>query len=305
MRIVLKNTAEVIHYWANQVQSMGECGNVRFRDSMIFSYGSHFCMARHMPDGSVAITTRTYSITTSSHVSAVCSAVNHKRRIYVRDPSASARENLDWAREKISRLLEQAQKPRLRQATRDGLRAEALRVAENANEFYRILKEYEPDRTYGEPIDTSNLDSIREQIEAHERKMEEEKKERQRKAAEEAQEALAEWRRHEGGYRTLYAIQPALRLSMDRTNVETSWGADIPVQHALRLWPLIKSQKLHGRDSDDLSIRVGVYTLTKIKGDGSIIVGCHDIAYGEIYRIAQELNLLTPADMWPLPKESA
>jgi hypothetical protein len=36
---------------------------------------------------------------------------------------------------------------------------------------------------------------------------------------------------------------------------------------------------------------VGHYRLTKIRGDGSMVVGCHDIPYSEIEMIARQLGL--------------
>ncbi|TKW76780.1 MAG: hypothetical protein DI543_19125 [Bradyrhizobium icense] len=38
--------------------------------------------------------------------------------------------------------------------------------------------------------------------------------------------------------------------------------------------------------------RLGVYTLTTIRADGSIVVGCHDIPFNEMARMAVALDLL-------------
>jgi hypothetical protein len=76
--------------------------------------------------------------------------------------------------------------------------------------------------------------------------------------------------------------------------VETSFGAEIPVADAERLWPVI--QRVMSGDKDyDVGMELGGYRLTKIRRDGSIVVGCHDIAYSEIERIAQQLGLMETA----------
>lgn len=46
MRKVLKSTDEVMHYWANKVQSEGRAGNVFFEGDKVYSYGRHFVIAR-------------------------------------------------------------------------------------------------------------------------------------------------------------------------------------------------------------------------------------------------------------------
>jgi len=46
MRTKLRNAEETAHVWASQSQSEGRAGNVFFRDSTIYSYGTHFPMAR-------------------------------------------------------------------------------------------------------------------------------------------------------------------------------------------------------------------------------------------------------------------
>ena len=48
MRKLLKNHSEVAHFWANQVQGQGKSSNMFFEDGIIYSYGYHFPIARHI-----------------------------------------------------------------------------------------------------------------------------------------------------------------------------------------------------------------------------------------------------------------
>lgn len=290
MRKKLRNKEEVIHFWANQVQEEGEAGNVFFRDDMIFSYGHHFCMARIMPDGrTVAITNRTYSVTTSCHVSAVRSGARHYTQIGVHDPSATAAVNIDYARQEIVRLLDQAKNKRIKESTRTRLKGEALQLAQDANEFLRLMPQEGVT-----PINTESLELIEAEIEAEKQRRIEAAAAEQARRLEGAKESLRKWRNHELGsyFQSYHNLPPILRLSQDQDFIETSHGARIPVGEAKRLWRLIKAVKAAGRDFHTTR-RLGHYSLTLVRADGSIVVGCHDIAYSEIEGIAKELDLIT------------
>src|SRR5690349_10787280 len=75
------SSGEVPHLWFHKTQNSartGGRGNLYFENDTIYSYGSHFPIARHVSNGkenAVLFTTRTYSVTTSGHCSAVRSAI--------------------------------------------------------------------------------------------------------------------------------------------------------------------------------------------------------------------------------------
>ena len=64
MRRVLRNTDEVMHYWANRVQDEGRAGNVSFDGAELFSYRA--CIGRRL-GSAVVLSNRKWSVTTSSH----------------------------------------------------------------------------------------------------------------------------------------------------------------------------------------------------------------------------------------------
>ena len=74
-------TNEIAHLWAHRTQDSARNaqGNFYFDGDTIYSYGSHFPIARHVEnkrkEHAVLITTRTYSVTTSGHVSDVKRAI--------------------------------------------------------------------------------------------------------------------------------------------------------------------------------------------------------------------------------------
>ena len=75
------DTGEIPHLWAHRTQedARNRQGNLYFTGDTIYSYGSHFPIARHVTNDAgqraVLFTTATYSVTTSSHCSAVRSAI--------------------------------------------------------------------------------------------------------------------------------------------------------------------------------------------------------------------------------------
>jgi hypothetical protein len=113
-----------------------------------------------------------------------------------------------------------------------------------------------------------------------------------KRAEEKAKTLIPDWRNHVPGIYLPHTMPTMLRLSQNRETVETSKGADIPVSHAKRLWPVIQNCKALGKGLTGRDIRLGHYVLNEIRPDGSIVVGCHDIPYSEIELIARELGLI-------------
>lgn len=293
MRNVLASHSEVAHFWANQVQSGGRSGNMFFRNEKIYSYGDHFCIARHLPGGTVAFTARSYSSSTSKHIAIVRSSIRHLGVVYCYDPSDSAERNMRHARKDIEALLEQAQKPRLHQRTRVTLRSSALSVAENANAYLTAL---DPLEAEGQSlIDLTNLEGVKQELEAQRQAEQAAAQKRQVQLQAELQVNAQKWRNGGSTY-GLWGLAPMLRLSADGSKVETSHGAVIDVSDALALWPVVQRVMRGERDFEPGS-PVGNYRLTKIRRDGSMVVGCHDIAFAELKRIAVALKLIESEDL--------
>lgn len=84
---VFSSVAEVAHKWASQSQesARNSSGSIYFDGPTIYSYGSHFPIAS-FHGGLVLFTTASYSTSTSQHVNAARSAVNHETTIRVNNP---------------------------------------------------------------------------------------------------------------------------------------------------------------------------------------------------------------------------
>lgn len=306
MKKVFSSHSQLAHVWAQNNQSEGRSGDGRmfFKDGKLYSYGRHFCIARILPSGVVVFGNHSYSSSTGKHQSEARRAISHRRIVWCQDPDSSAWINREWTEERIKRHLEEAETTRrVKPATRVYSKQSAYRLAEEFNKYLAALPKEE-----GEPLPPFDLTPLeisaaeREIVAQYEAELQERREARwaresaQRKvrdaqmALSEA-EKIAEWRA--GTYlHTLYHVPTMLRLSKDGTEVQTSRGASIPVSHAKRLWPIIENVRAVGMGLTDRDIRLGHFTLTQIKPDGSIVVGCHDIPYAEIERIAKALGLM-------------
>lgn len=307
MKKVLDNNSQVAHYFANAVQDEGHGSNFFFEDGKLYSYGKHFCVARRLPGDVCAFTTRTRGHSTAKHLHKARSALSHKTLVWCNDPSESAGQNKTAMQLAVNSALASAEAPRIRQTTRDAHKAAALHLVERFNEYLAALPEEE--RANVAPFDVSGLEEMRAAMKREEERKSEEERKRRESAQVAAREYLADWR-NDPTMRTqgMMSLPPALRLktygpgknlsgleiSAPRDVIQTSHGAEIPADDARALWPVMLSVKSGERTAEEaarLVRRLGVYTLNTINADGSIVVGCHAIAWCEIERIAVALGL--------------
>lgn len=95
------NKYECAHRWSANKQPEGQAGRVYFSNGVIYSYGQHFPIARHVRRYSerdkrkfILFTTRSYSSSTASHKSAVRSAIPSDATVFeVYDVRADSRED--------------------------------------------------------------------------------------------------------------------------------------------------------------------------------------------------------------------
>lgn len=289
MRKVLRSQDEVAHFWANKVQYEGQASNLFFRDDIIFSYGERFPIARWVGDQTVLFTTRGHSPTTSCHKALVRRALPLDTRV-IECSDVLARTqtehegNLKVMRDEIAELDDKVQRARQRRAMHLG---QLVALIHNHNEYVAHF-------SVGGQISVDAdvvAEAARLQAEAEAAVVE-----LQRKQEERNREKVEAWLRGETSS-CPHTLRPLLRLLPPYTRVETSWGAEVLIGDALKLWPLITAVKTRGTETyipDHISVAtVGAYRMERIESNGDIHIGCHRIEYSEIERIARQLGLLT------------
>jgi Fe-S cluster biosynthesis and repair protein YggX len=122
MKTVFKDHSTIAHMWANGLQKEARYagGNFYFYDNTIYSYGSHFPIAKHVTDANgnliVLFTELRYSDTTAKHINIVHSACSHLDLIYCQSPTSSHSDNFNhWRAEAkmIAQKLTNARKPEI------------------------------------------------------------------------------------------------------------------------------------------------------------------------------------------------
>ena len=294
MKNVFNTSQEVSHLFASKAHTSARCRNTFIRDSMYFSYGEHYCVARHLPQGYVALNLRPSTSTTQGHKSEIRSACSHLNIIGVFDPKCGP--DRDSTEERIEHLLKEAAR-----AKPDGRRplimGEIRQVIRDYNKYCELEGKGEllalPDLSDGEIAKIKAAQKEQNKAEkAHKAK-------RDAELAEGYAKHIQEWL--QGMCHSLHFDHGPTLLRVGNLQggshghgiqtIETSRGARIPVDDAKRLWPIILRAKDGARDFE-VGMQLGSYQLTKINRDGSIVVGCHGIGFDQIEKIAGQLGLL-------------
>jgi len=287
MKKVFSSNSTTAHYWANRVQSEGRSSGMSFYEGKLYSYAT--VIAEFIGDSNnVILSNHSYSNSTCKHQHyARQSLHSNHNKIYIDCPMWGNRSLIfnqsTFDLEIVSHNHYKASDYLLR-ATR--ARKNSALYLSYANNIYDSLVQYallvglnyiKPDITItqDQAIEAAKIQAI---------------KEKQRKAdiiADQA-ENLKKWRKGENV--TNHFEITALRINGDM--IQTSRGANIPLDHAIKAYPLLK--KLHDKNTDiDLTshaIKFGNYSMSAFKND-YLIVGCHTIPYSEVSNIAIQLGL--------------
>jgi hypothetical protein len=285
----------VCHLWANQSQShaRNSSRNIYFDGDTIYSYGGHFPIANHVSNKrgnkAVLFTTRGYSVTTSGHKQMVRGACRHLTAFTVPNlfPSDSThQENIKHYRESIAELSQRVLRAR---SNKEWLWTELKALLRQANEYSRFfglrVKFAAP-----ETVDRAALEAI--VIGHHQLKAREERKEsklREQRRLEQEKEFHRKLDAWKAGKDVYVRTDGNAFLRVKGETIQTSAGAEVPLVHALKILPRIRSGKPYVRNGH--TIHVGHFSLDEIDEKGNVKVGCHTITRGEIERIAKKLGV--------------
>lgn len=307
-------TEQVAHIWAQQTQDEGRNaqGNFYFTGDTIYSYGSHFPIARFINPQTVLFTSLRYSNTTTKHLYATRDALRGL------DVQVIDCENVKWddyserlitaAHDKNLKAMRDEHKAQIVKAHRahldysiNGYLNAAKSLRENYAAYVKLFAlkaltlTLPSESEIAAVIKTQKAESkahreARAQAEAA--RIERDKQWAAKRAAEHA-ENLSKWRMGENV--SLYPSfddPTALRLTNNNTVIQTSRGAEVPASVAPALWQMVKKQRAVGLTLvvGGGAITVGHFPLREVKADGSIIVGCHTLPYTELEGIARTLG---------------
>lgn len=306
MKKVVSET-QVAHLWANQVQS--EARNPRktfyFEENTIYSYGRHFPIAVIDKENNeiVYFTTRTYSPTTSGHISIVRYAANHKTFIYCKKPDQAASgyhaENIACFESNalsIAQSLLNSRKPEIYLHKIAQERETLKKYAEHFNldltdEKYKLSFIWIESKDGGKDV----IEEERRLNELARIEREKREAERQKQAIKKHKKNVTKWRKFDGKYSmqtaSLSRIEyiDYLRFNHVTDRVETSQGVEIPGDYAKKFYMQVLEIVANGKCNICGTQFLNAYEIKEINKD-FISIGCHKITIKEVKKLAKQLN---------------
>jgi hypothetical protein len=291
MRHTLANHQEVAHFWGNEVQEDGASGNMFFKNRTIFSYGSHFAIAKHYDNNLILFTNRGYSNSTSAHISYTKRAIPcDKNILYCHNPERPADiQNHETAIRGIEDNLKKAVRARER-------KQEYLSNAEYAyNQIIQLIKIFKIKGWKIPKYDFTTPETITEYIKERERKAEAKRK--RQLAKQKKQDALdrvlfledvVKWK--SGEIKSAYDVQHRRFANevdycrIDGDIVESMRSANAP----LKAVKVVLRRILQGKPVK--GVELGHYTIISYDGE-SLKIGCHDFPQSEIDWLIRQLGI--------------
>lgn len=315
----------VAHLWAHQSQPRARnAGDTFYFDgSTIYSYGSHFPIAKLVIDDpespnpyprAVLFTTRDYSPTTQRHIAMARNAVRHLRLVYVNNPRATLKENLEHERLNVFRLV-----VRCNESKRGPQLRKRLRELEEGLAQYNQLAEYMGKPTRQVPED------FNEAVLAHRRAEAGKRAALTRKHNADMLARLSMWEGRLGAFSGWLELWRTRPQAVDRWTYEqlakvaakrdgvayptewpcmladagdevlTSWGARVPLTDAKRIYKVWA--RVQGKvtpqgwaPSSQNDARVGAFRVDRIAPDGTLHAGCHTIHPAEIRAFGKRMG---------------
>lgn len=280
--------SELAHVWANQLQSEGRTAgnNFYFRNNEIFSYGSHFKIAKHVQNEqgqpATLMTTRGYSVSTAKHIRHVEASISHLNVIYCKHPAVyEHRENILAWEEKARQSAEKLKRANKPEIYLTQIAREKEEMQRYADFFRLVLSEYHLNFIYITTKDGGKEANEKQEEINRLAKIAKEKADKLRYAKE-----LKEFRKFD---RTSVAGDMAyLRYNAEQKRIETSKGVQIPQETARRFFQwMIKTLKAGGCTTCEAKILD--YTVNEVNSK-TFVIGCHTIEQKEAKKIAKLLN---------------
>ena len=272
MKNILTNS-EVAHYFANDLQPSGKNsgGSFYFSNNAIYSYGSHFCIAKFQNDGVLFFTLRGYSNSTAKQISLVNHATNHKNKIFCAYPEGTHAQNFEYWANEVSYILDKFK--RANKPEKYILELETIKkYAQIYADYFNISLPANLEIALSITNKSEILEYMNKKAEAIRYAKEIEDKERKLKAAKD----LKEWRKFERG--NLYYRDGWDYLRKDAEVFQTSQGVKIPLEIGVRFYNNLNNLKV-----GDKLLGFEVSEITK----QFLRIGCHKISLKEINAIVK------------------
>lgn len=320
MRTVFTNHM-CAHVWAQESQSHGCSGSTHFVDSIFYSYNTPVARIVQDTKGNrvALITSEGYSNTTSKHVTGARQAfhgngdmynvpslgINAGRHYGDNSPEPDHARNLAYLVE-----MYEKQKKRLKRMRSDPYTPIVDCLAYDADEAEGYADAFGLECNLGRAADAAEIEATRAEraerlntpayIAKRERervRREERELEKQRIAQAESDERITLWRAGDRnvrlGYHEMRDAQGSAMLRIVGDTVETSQGATVPLNHAIRAYRAVKRCHDAGIawEANGHTLHVGHFTINSISANGDLWAGCHRINWVEVESFGRQAGI--------------
>lgn len=286
MRKVLKNHSEVAHFWANKIQPEGFGSSMFFHGDIIYSYGTHFPIAKHIDNNLILFTSKGYSSSTGKHKgitrSAIPSGIEVLTVPIVR--IASITEHFDNIKYFINEIKTNFSKSERARKYKSLYLKSGLNHIGNMKRYLEIfkIKSKLPSGLKKAVNLFINMDNaeIMEVIKAEQDIQKKAELQRKKEQEKKFLELLPKWKNNEV-YNLPYYKKQYLRLV--NNEIETSLHVKISIETFKKYYSLLKVGVCL------INVKIDHYRVTK-QDNNLITIGCHAIPISEINYIANLLK---------------
>lgn len=276
MKTVFSNS-DLVHTFAQQTQNEGRTsnGSMFFYKTKLYSYGHHYLLCEFIDNNTVIINDKGYSNTTSKHIILARQATKQFRQLFLSDIDLNFVYN---------EIINAGKK--IVTARKKDIYASVIKSKyENLNNY---LIEFNKQNVLSDAKFTEiteiykNINSNFEQYinEAKIRLEKEKEKERLK-----FQTDLNKFFNYEINY--IYKnniVEDFLRISVDKTKVETTQGVKIDINEAKKLYSLIENKV------DIKGYKIQNYTVISL--NGHLKIGCHNINIKNMHTIGNLIKTI-------------
>jgi len=269
MKKVFSSNSDVMHVYAQRTQTSGQSGNVFFEGNKIYSYSIHYLLAEFKDikgEVVIVINDKGYSNSTAKHINTITSATRQYKQFFT--SNIDLIQVYNFVVDNYT-LLQRAKKPLV---YLDKLISKI--DAYSKSPFITTNDRKTPQYKYIKKI--FKLISSAENL----AKAKEQEKIRLAKAKKQADKNLKKFNNFEINY--FKSEHDYLRISADRTKVETSQQVKINIEDAKDLYKAI----VHKVDVRGQSIS---HYIVKSIDDKTLVIGCHKIPMTEVHKIGEQL----------------
>jgi hypothetical protein len=268
MKKVFSDQSKVAHLWANKEQdyATNQGRSFFFRNETIYSYGSHFPIAKHVQDQAgndyILFTERGYSNTTSKHISITRGACRNSEIVFCCNPDNGHESNFKYWFDEIEAEINKLAKARKPEIYLNNIENVATKVKRYSQYTGAVIPE--------NLIEAMKI-TDKDQYAGYQETRIEQAKQAQKKAEQDLKkrhaEDLEKWLNFET--HRLYINDGAdyLRVNPENDRVETTQAVHIPNEIAKRLWLSIKQNTLKVGDK--------ILNYSVNEAGKNVKIGCH------------------------------